>query len=174
MANLEKHKSKIANSQSGIFFSLINIEEFYVLFDYDAVYENLSQVFQNKLQIINIGNIKDLELNFKTIILRGEEQNEIFDKILSIWKNDIIYFQKPNIIRKLPYFYNAFNLLEGLANLFYLPISQFKNGGNLEKGVVMGIQGFTKAIKTEGLNLTELFANTLSFGLDKFGKDSYF
>lgn len=138
------------------------------------MYENLSQVFENKLQIINIGNIKDLELNFKTIILRGEEQNEIVDKIINIWKNDIIYFQKPNIIKRLPYLHNAFNLIEGVTNLFYLPFCQIKIGGDVEKGMLMGIKGFTKAVKTESMNLTEAVANTLTFGFDKIGNSFLF
>lgn len=119
--------------------------------------------------MINIGNIIDLKLDFKQIILRGEDFDELLVHIIEIWKKDIILNQKPNIIKKLPYVNNAFNLIEGFFNVFYLPVNEITKGGNFENGFIKGLGGFAKALTVESLNFTEILSKGIGFGLKGLG-----
>jgi len=146
---------------------LVYIEEFQITVDYDATFSNLNKVLENSLNFINIGNINSLKLLFKEIFLRDEILTpELILKIVDSYKNDIILNQKPSILKKLPYINNLFNVLEGFANIFYIPYKEALEGGSVEKGVLKGIGSFAKAISIEGLNFTEV---VLGFGLRQLG-----
>lgn len=155
---------------SEIKIGLIYVEEFQLTVDYDANFCNLNKVLENKLNLINIGNINSLRLLFKQIHLREESLGpELLLKILDTYKNDIILNQKPNILKKLPYINNLFNVLEGFGNIFYIPYRAAIQGGSIERGVLQGIGSFAKAVSIESLNFTELLAKGLGIGLSQLG-----
>ena len=153
-----------------ITLKLLNVEEFDILFDYDATFSNLNKIFLNSFNLINIGNINGLKLNFKEISLQDECINPLLlVKIIDIWKNDITFHQKPKILMKLPYINNLFNLIEGFANIAYMPYKEHMSGGSMGKGLMEGVSSFVKAVGIEGLNLTEIVGKGIGFGLKTIG-----
>ena len=167
--NSENSDEEGPGKDSLIKISLIYIEEFQLTVDYDANFCNLNKVLENKLNLINIGNINSLGLLFKQIHFRDESlEPELLLKILDTYKNDIILNQKPNILKKLPYINNLFNVLEGFGNIFYIPYRAAIQGGSIERGVLQGIGSFAKAVSIESLNFTELLAKGVGIGLSQF------
>lgn len=164
------NSDQIEENADKLRLNLLDIEEFQIYFDYDASYTHLNKVLENSFNLINIGNINNLKLNFKQVILRDESINSLLsEKIIGIWQKDIILNQKPAILKKLPYINNLFNLMEGFANIFYYPYIEAKKGGRIEKGIFKGLGSFTKAVSIEGLNLTDFIGKGLGFGLKKLG-----
>ena len=155
--------------QSDLFVSLFQLEKTLLVIDYDPIFSSLNKVFDDILQIRNIGYIKDLEIYTKSIILKGDSIEEVLENASKILIRHLKDNQTGNFIKKTPYLNNLFNLWGGFSNIFYMPYQSVKEEGNFYKGFSNGIQNFAKVISLEGINASETVANIAGYGLNQIG-----
>ena len=92
-----------------------SVEGFKLVINFEPYYQNLAYVFQDPIQLMNIGAINGLELWFKNIVLDDWEIENIAKFCFEVWTYDIKNNQKLEILKKMPYIDNFASLFSQMS-----------------------------------------------------------
>jgi len=103
---------------------------------------------------------------------RVRYQNGIvgLDRLLSLlvtdWLADIRQNQVPNILGGVGPMYSVLQLVQGVKDLFLLPIEQYQKDGRLMRGIQKGAHSFTSSTALSFLDLTNKLLGAIKFAAE--------
>ncbi|XP_076267231.1 autophagy-related 2 isoform X1 [Rhynchophorus ferrugineus] len=106
--------------------------------------------------LMGLGQLKYSEIRLKRIVYRHGLLgfNKLVSYLFKEWLNDIKKNQLSNILSGLGPMYAVMQLLQGLRDLFWLPIEQYQKDGRIVRGLQRGANSFTTSTALAALELT--------------------
>ena len=135
--------------------------------DYSAKYVDLTQGALAGL-LAGLTSLNCSELTLKKV----KYQNGIVgvDRLLSLlvteWLADIRQNQVPNILGGVGPMYSVLQLVQGIKDLFLLPIEQYQKDGRLIRGIQKGAHSFTSSTAMSFLDLTNKLLGAIKFAAE--------
>ncbi|XP_053671919.1 autophagy-related protein 2 homolog A [Anopheles nili] len=159
----EKHKDaqeSAAYSESGdatpIYFrNVIFSPDVPIRIDYHGKRMELSHGSLAGL-LMGLGQLQCSEIRLKKISYRHGllGVDRLLNFLLQEWLQDIKKHQLPKIIGGLGPMYSLVQLLQGIWDLFWLPIEQYQKDGRIVRGLQRGAQSFTARTALAALEIT--------------------
>lgn len=87
--------------------------------------------------------------------------DRLFNFLLQEWLNDIKHNQLSSVLRGVGPMYSIVQLIQGIIDLFWLPIEQYKKDGRIVRGLQLGAQSFTARTALAALEITTRFIHLL-------------
>lgn len=81
--------------------------------------------------------------------------------LLSTWSEDIKSNQLSSVLRGVGPMKSIVQLLQGILDLFWLPIVQYRKDGRIVRGLQLGAQSFTTRTVLAALEITTRLINLL-------------
>lgn len=106
--------------------------------------------------VMGLGQLNCSELRLKSVSYRHGILG--FDKLMSFllqeWLNDIKQNQIPSLLGGVGPIFAVVQLLQGVRDLFWLPIEQYQKDGRIVRGLQRGANSFTTSTAMAALELT--------------------
>lgn len=106
--------------------------------------------------LMGLGQLQCSEIRLKKISYRHGllGVDRLLNFLLQEWLQDIKKHQLPKIIGGLGPMYSLVQLLQGIWDLFWLPIEQYQKDGRIVRGLQRGAQSFTARTALAALEIT--------------------
>ncbi|CAD7003844.1 unnamed protein product [Ceratitis capitata] len=115
--------------------------------------------------LMGLGQLQCSEIRLKKIVHRrgflGIEKMLVY--LCKEWLNDIKRNQLPRILKGVGPTYSLVQFIQGVIDLFRLPIVQYQRDGRIIRGLQLGAQSFTSRTAFAALELTSRVIQLLQF-----------
>eukprot|EP00096_Caligus_rogercresseyi_P000463 TRINITY_DN10923_c0_g1_i1.p1 TRINITY_DN10923_c0_g1~~TRINITY_DN10923_c0_g1_i1.p1 ORF type:complete len:827 (+),score=294.23 TRINITY_DN10923_c0_g1_i1:31-2481(+) len=132
--------------------------------DYLGKYVDLTQGTLKGL-LVGLANLNCSELTLKAISYQhgilGLER--LFKLLLSDWLEDVKSNQVPALLGGVGPMYSFLQLLQGVKDLFLLPLEQYQKDGRILRGIQRGANSFTASTALSILELTNRMLGLVKF-----------
>lgn len=86
------------------------------------------------------------------------------------WLQDIKKNQLPAVLKGIGAMHTLVNLVQGLVDLFWMPINQYRRDGRIMRGLQLGAQSFTSRTAIAALEITTRIIHILQVSFKKLTK----
>ncbi|XP_039964190.1 autophagy-related protein 2 homolog A [Bactrocera tryoni] len=160
----EKQSEEIEKSSPIYFREVIFGPDVSIRFDYHGRRVELSRGPIAGL-LMGLGQLQCSEIKLKKIIYRRGFLG--VDKLVAYlcreWLKDIKRNQLPKILKGVGPTYSFVQFIQGVIDLFRLPIEQYQRDGRLIRGIQLGAQSFTARTALAALEITSRVIQILQF-----------
>ncbi|KAI9205311.1 ATG C terminal domain-containing protein [Polychytrium aggregatum] len=149
-----------SKTEDNTFFQWVQIEPIQVKLDYKPKHVDYSQLKDGKLtEIMNFFHLDGAELMLERVRLHGiKGWVKLVENLVREWLPHIQKTQVPRVISGVSGVRTLVNLGAGIADLFTMPIEQYKKDGRILRGIQKGTRAFAKAATLETIKLTTQLA----------------
>ena len=113
--------------------------------------------------LMGIASLNNSQLTLKRIInVRGKKgMNAVINYIINEWVNDIKMNQLPSILGGVGPLNSVVQLFQGMKDLVWMPIQQYKQDGRIVRGVRKGTASFGISTASATLEIMDRFVNMI-------------
>eukprot|EP00794_Sanderia_malayensis_P020264 gene20264-22250_t len=159
----EPASETLTQEDSGIFFrSVVFSPEVPIRLDYHGKSVNMEQGTITGL-LIGLAQLNCSEIKLKCLCCRsgllGSEK--LLSYFINEWLTDIRRNQIPGILGGVGPTYSFVQLYQGIKDLFWLPIQQYKQDGRIVRGLQKGAHSFSTSTAMAMLELTNRLVQTI-------------
>jgi hypothetical protein len=106
------------------------------------------------LELLNFFPLSGVELRFRALCARGcSGVGEVIEQFANVWIPDIRRSQLHKCVGGIPPFRTLYRLGSGVADLFIMPIEQYRKDRRLLRGISKGIQSLVRNVTSETFGL---------------------
>lgn len=113
--------------------------------------------------LMGLGQLNNSELKLKRLSYRHGllGVDKLLTYILNEWLTDIRRNQLPSVLVGVGPMYSVVQLIQGIRDLFWLPIEQYRKDGRIVRGIQRGANSFTTSTAMACLELASRLLQTL-------------
>ncbi|KAI9188803.1 autophagy- protein 2 [Blastocladiella emersonii ATCC 22665] len=144
-----------ASAPSGPFFQRVEVYPISVRIDYKPKRVDLAALHRGHVvQLLNVFHLEGAEMNLRHVTVTGTRGvPELLAALVSDWLPHVRNTQLPNMVSGVGPLRSLVNIGTGVADLFLLPVEQYRRDGRLIKGLQRGAHNFVKTAAVETLSL---------------------
>lgn len=101
-----------------------------------------------------MGEFDGVRIELPGVDLFDKNIESIFSAITTHWKGTSTKNLKWQIVSQLPLLKNLVKIGSGVFDLFYLPLSYYKQGNSVIDGTLAGVKNFVKHTTAESYNIS--------------------
>lgn len=123
--------------------------------DYRAKKVNLKKLVWagQVMEALNLFDLEDAEIMLPATTLRGVFLTDLSSALLRQWLPFVRSTHLPSLVSGIRGVRSVSNVGGGVADLFLLPVHQYRRGGRLFKGLRRGLASFLRSTTVEGTRL---------------------
>ncbi|KAJ1927854.1 autophagy- protein 2 [Tieghemiomyces parasiticus] len=120
--------------------------------------------------LVNLFPLQDAKMTLKPVQVHGiSGVDRLVTALVSEWIPHIAHTQLPGVVTGVSPIRSAVTLGSGVADLFILPLEQYKKDGRIVKGLQNGARSFKRTTASEAIKLSTKVTSTTQTLLERAG-----
>ncbi|ORZ34217.1 ATG C terminal domain-domain-containing protein [Catenaria anguillulae PL171] len=137
------------------FFQRVEVHPISLRIDYKPKSVDLPALQRGKvLELLNVFHLEGAEMTLRHVTVTGARGwDGLTDALVSYWVPHVRNTQLPGMVSGVGPLRSLVNIGTGVADLFLLPVEQYRRDGRLVKGLKKGAHSFVRTAAVETLSL---------------------
>ena len=153
------------------YFQAVHVSPVGLRFDYKPKHLNFGQVRNGSMvELLNLFTLEDADMTLNAAYIHGVEGfQKLAHRMVDHWLPHVTRTQMPGLVSGLAPLRSLVNIGNGMADLVFLPVQQYKKDGRIIKGIQRGAKSFTKSATLGMLDIGARMAVNAQILLEQAG-----